>query len=107
MIQKTTESPIDEIHRTRREISDRFGGDVFAIAEDAARRQAASHRPVWKPKHEQSHPGPVSAASRHRGKAKASTPSRWCLPHRTRIAKMAATPSFNLALIAEGLRVKG
>jgi hypothetical protein len=53
MIQKTTESPIDEIHRTRREISDRFGGDVYAIAEDAARRQAASNRPIWKPKHDE------------------------------------------------------
>jgi len=53
MTQKTTESPIDEIHRTRREISDRFGGDVFAIAEDAARRQAASNRPIWKPKHDE------------------------------------------------------
>jgi len=47
MVQKTTDSPIDEIHRTRREISDRFGGDVVAIAEDAARRQATSNRPVW------------------------------------------------------------
>ena len=53
MIRKTTESPIDEIHRTRREISDRFGGDVFAIAEDAARRQAESNRPIWKPKHDE------------------------------------------------------
>jgi hypothetical protein len=53
MIQKTTESPIEEIHRTRREISDRFGGDVFAIAEDAARRQAASNRPLWKPEHDE------------------------------------------------------
>jgi hypothetical protein len=51
MIQKTTESPIEEIHRTRREISDRFDGDVFAIAEDAARRQAASKRPIWKPEY--------------------------------------------------------
>jgi hypothetical protein len=49
MTQKPTESPLDEIHRTRREISDRFGGDVAAIAEDAARRQAASNRPVWQP----------------------------------------------------------
>ena len=49
MPQKTTDSPIDEIHKTRREISDRFGGDIFAIAEDAARRQAASNRPVWNP----------------------------------------------------------
>ena len=53
MIQKTTDSPIDEIHRTRREISDRFGGDIAAIADDAARRQAASNRPVWQPKHDE------------------------------------------------------
>jgi hypothetical protein len=46
---RTTESPIDEIHRIRREISDRFGGDIAAIAEDAARRQAASSRPIWQP----------------------------------------------------------
>jgi len=51
MIQKSTpESPIDEIHRIRREISQRFGGDISAIAEDAARRQAASGSPVWQPK---------------------------------------------------------
>lgn len=49
MIQKTTESPIEELHRIRREISDRFGGDIDAIAEDAGRRQAASGRPVWRP----------------------------------------------------------
>ena len=30
MIRKTPESPIEEIHRTRREISDRFGGDIAA-----------------------------------------------------------------------------
>ncbi len=53
MILKPTESPIEEIHRIRREISDRFGGDIAAIAEDAARRQAASDRPVWKPKHDE------------------------------------------------------
>lgn len=50
MTPKPTESPIDEIHRIRREISDRFGGDIAAIAEDAARRQAASERPTWRPK---------------------------------------------------------
>ena len=49
MTQKTTDSTIDEIHQVRRNISDRFGGDVFAIAQDAARRQAASNRPVWQP----------------------------------------------------------
>ncbi len=75
MMQKKTDSPIDEIHRIRREISDRFGGDVFAIAEDAARRLAASNRPVWEPRHdEQSHApepaaGPVSSG-------KSSPPSR-------------------------------
>lgn len=51
MTQKISDSTIDEIHKLRREISDRLGGDVFAIAEDAARRQAASNRPAWKPKH--------------------------------------------------------
>ena len=48
MIQKsTTETPIEEIHRTRREISDRFGGDIAAIAADADRRAQASGRPIW------------------------------------------------------------
>lgn len=45
-----TDPTIDEIHEIRREISDRFGGDVFAIARDAARRQLDSNRPVWCPK---------------------------------------------------------
>lgn len=54
MIQKLkTDSIIAEIHRTRREISERFNGDIAAIAEDAARRQAASDRPVWQPKHDE------------------------------------------------------
>ena len=51
MIQKSKlETPIEEIHRVRREISDRFGGDIAAIAADAAKRSAASERPMWKPK---------------------------------------------------------
>ena len=50
MIQKReTDTMIDEIHQTRREISDRFAGDVDAIAADAARRQMESKRPVWCP----------------------------------------------------------
>lgn len=53
MIQQTTDSTIDEIHRIRREMSDRFAGDVFAIAADAARRQTVSNRPVWKPKRDE------------------------------------------------------
>jgi len=45
-----TDPTIDEIHEIRREISERFGGDVFAIAQDAARRQLDSNRPVWSPR---------------------------------------------------------
>ena len=44
------ESPIDEIHRVRREISDRFDGDISSIADDAAQRLASSGRPIWQPK---------------------------------------------------------
>ncbi len=43
------DNTIDEIHEIRFEISDRFGGDVFAIAQDAARRQSDSNRPLWRP----------------------------------------------------------
>ena len=51
MIQKLTIDPVlDEIHRTRREMSDRFGGDFAAMLDDARRRQEASGRPIWKPK---------------------------------------------------------
>lgn len=51
MIRKLkTESEIEEIHRIRREISDRFGGDIAAIANDAARRMAESGRPIWQPR---------------------------------------------------------
>ena len=51
MIQKsTTETPIEEIHRIRREISDRFGGEIAAIAADADRRAHASGRPIWQGK---------------------------------------------------------
>jgi hypothetical protein len=44
------ETPIDEIHRIRKEIAERFGGNLAAIAEDAAIRLAASGRPIWRPK---------------------------------------------------------
>nr|VFK32738.1 MAG: hypothetical protein BECKMB1821G_GA0114241_11244 [Candidatus Kentron sp. MB]VFK34589.1 MAG: hypothetical protein BECKMB1821I_GA0114274_10774 [Candidatus Kentron sp. MB]VFK76869.1 MAG: hypothetical protein BECKMB1821H_GA0114242_107920 [Candidatus Kentron sp. MB] len=50
MTEKVADSVIEEIHRTREAISKRFDGNTAAIAEDAARRQAASNRPVWKPK---------------------------------------------------------
>ena len=50
MIQKIYDSVIEEIHRTRSEISERFNGNINAIAEDAAGRQAMENRPVWKSK---------------------------------------------------------
>lgn len=50
MIQKPKTDPIvEEIHAVRREISDRFGGDVRAIAADANARMLASGCPIWKP----------------------------------------------------------
>ena len=51
MIQKNDrDTIIDEIHQTRRQISEKFGGDIAAILEDARKRQAASGRPVWQGK---------------------------------------------------------
>ena len=50
MIQKPETDPvIDEIHAVRREISERFGGDVRAIAADANARMLASGCPIWQP----------------------------------------------------------
>ncbi|MCF7963718.1 MAG: hypothetical protein K9M08_23505 [Pirellula sp.] len=50
MIQKqVTDTIIDEIHRTRREMADKFGGDFRLMLEDARRRQAESGRPIWRP----------------------------------------------------------
>lgn len=51
MIQKQTmtDPVLDEIHRTRREISERFDGDLHAILDDARKRQVDSGRPVWSP----------------------------------------------------------
>ena len=49
MIQKTTNRDpiIDEIHRTRQRMAEKFGGDIAAILEDARKRQEASGRAVW------------------------------------------------------------
>lgn len=58
------ETVVAEIHRIRREISDRFAGNLAAIAEDAARRQAASGRPVWQPAAERAEPSPRPEAMR-------------------------------------------
>jgi hypothetical protein len=42
-----SDTTIEEIHRTRERMADKFGGDIAAILEDARKRQAASGRPVW------------------------------------------------------------
>ena len=49
MIQKITirDTIIDEIHRTRERMAEKFGGDIAAILEDARKRQEASGRAVW------------------------------------------------------------
>jgi hypothetical protein len=63
MIQKLTIDPIiEEIHRVRREMSDRFGGDFIAMLDDARQRQEASRRPIWKPKHDGQIDAPEAAA---------------------------------------------
>ena len=46
--QPKSESVVEELHRIRRAISDKFDGDVAAIAQDAAVRLLRSGRLVWK-----------------------------------------------------------
>jgi len=38
---------LDEIHRTRQQIAEKFGGDIKAILADARKRQAASGHTIW------------------------------------------------------------
>jgi hypothetical protein len=63
MTRNAIDSTIEEIHQTRRAISDRFGGDIKAIAEDAARRLAESNRPVWQPPPDEQTTAPESTAA--------------------------------------------
>ncbi|QPB72184.1 hypothetical protein D5125_17225 [Magnetovirga frankeli] len=44
---KKSDSIIEEIHHIREDISDKFSGDISAIAEDAARRQEQSSHLIW------------------------------------------------------------
>lgn len=52
MSQKPTDhdTTIEDIHRTRRRIAEKFGHDLAAIVEDAKKRQAASGHEIWKAK---------------------------------------------------------
>jgi hypothetical protein len=48
MSQKSkSDTTIQEIHRTRERMAEKFGGNIAAILEDARQRQAASGRPLW------------------------------------------------------------
>lgn len=49
ILKSNSDSVVDEIHRVRHEIAERFDGDVSAIAADADARAKASGRPIWKP----------------------------------------------------------
>jgi hypothetical protein len=43
----TRDTTIEDIHRERQRLAEKFGGDIQAILEDARKRQEASGRPVW------------------------------------------------------------
>jgi hypothetical protein len=51
MTQKSSDrdTTIEDIHRTRRRIAEKFGHDLAAIIEDAKQRQASSGHEIWKP----------------------------------------------------------
>ena len=59
------ETVIEEIRQTRRAISDRFRGDIAAIAADVEARQAESGQPVWNPE------------TPNKRAASARVPARW------------------------------
>ena len=65
MIQKKTDrdSVIDEIHRTRERMAEKFGGDIAAILEDARTRQEASGRAIWQGPSSNNAPNPTGSAS--------------------------------------------
>ena len=48
-IESNKDTTIEEIHRTRRRIAERFKGNLLAMIEDARKRQEASGHPMWLP----------------------------------------------------------
>ena len=52
MTQKSPDrdTPIEDIHATRRRIAEKFGHDLAAIVQDAQQRQATSGHEIWRPK---------------------------------------------------------
>jgi len=41
------DTTIEDIHRTRMRLAEKFGDDIAAILEDARKRQEASGRAIW------------------------------------------------------------
>ena len=46
---KVRDDILEEIHRTRERIAEKFNYDIAAIVEDARKRQEASGWPIWQP----------------------------------------------------------
>ncbi len=42
------DTTIEEIHRTREQMAEKFGHDIAAILADARKRQEASGRAIWR-----------------------------------------------------------
>jgi len=42
------DTTIEDIHRTRRRIAEKFGGDLSAILGDAKKRQESSGHTIWR-----------------------------------------------------------
>jgi len=42
------DTTIEDIHRTRMRLAEKFGDDIAAILEDARKRQEASGRAIWR-----------------------------------------------------------
>ena len=65
MIQKPdTDTILDEIHETRRQIAKKFNYDIAAIVADARQRQTASGRPIWRGKPLENEKGADAEAKR-------------------------------------------
>jgi hypothetical protein len=59
---KDHDTTISDIHRTRRRIAEKFGGDLSAILEDAKKRQESCGHTIWRRSPKPSS-GPESPAS--------------------------------------------
>ncbi|HAK94557.1 MAG TPA: hypothetical protein DCM87_06045 [Planctomycetes bacterium] len=62
----THDSTIEDIHRTRRRIAEKFGGNLLAMIEDARQRQESSGHSMWRPH-------PPKPAAQPKGSARKAT----------------------------------